>query len=207
MDDLAKLYKTKTGPILIMGNGPSLADIPDSFLKKYPTFGCNSIHLRKGFKPTYYAVADDWIEGLWPRIYELYRDIPKFCLDRMPSLKDWDGEKVYRYHRRDGPVWLNQKDLNKNYLTDPGISFRGITHVMLQVALFMGYSKFFLVGCDNTSDGEHFYQEKFHDDVVDTDLWEWAFDVLQVCFIPKPIINLSTRGTIRCLPWADWSKL
>jgi hypothetical protein len=206
MLNTSEWYQTASGPIVIVGNGPSLADIPDSFLNKYPTFGANTIHMRQGFKPTYYAVADDWIKGLWDQIYKVYADVPKFCLDRMPSLQDgeWD---VYPYHRKDGAVWLNPKELNPYYLQEPGIAFRGIPHVMIQIALFMGYDKFYLVGCDNTAGGEHFHQEKFQDYEIDVDLWEWAFNTLQTCLIPKPIINLSTRGTIHCLPWADWSNL
>lgn len=41
---------------LIIGNGPSLADIPDEFLAKYPTFGSNRVYLK--FTPTYYAAVN-----------------------------------------------------------------------------------------------------------------------------------------------------
>lgn len=206
MRNPAELFRRYSGPIVIVGNGPSLDDIPDSFLRKYPTFGCNAIHLREGFKPTYYAVADDWIAGLWQRVYELFRNIPKFALDRMPSLKsgDWD---VYPYRRRDGPVWLDPETLHPGYLFEPGIAFRGIVHAMIQMALFMGYDKFYLVGCDNTQDGGHFYENEFTKAHVDANIWEWAFDTLQTCLLPRPIINLSTRGKINCLPWADWRNL
>ena len=204
MDNPAKLYQTAKGPIVIVGNGPSLADIPDAFLQKYPTFGCNAIHLRRGFTPTYWAAADDWVLDFWPEIVERYGDAPKFVLD---SLSVSPAPALLRWHRKQGPVWIDQRNLSRGYLQDPGISFRGITHAMIQIALFMGYNKFYLVGCDNTDKAEHFYQERLNDYVIDVDLWEWAFDTLQTCLIPKPIINLSTRGHIPCLPWADWKNL
>jgi hypothetical protein len=209
MNDSAELFDKKRGPIVIMGNGPSLADIPDTFLRRYPTFGCNSVHLRKGFTPTYWAAADDWVAvGWWDRIASTYSQIPKFCLKTMAALRDgYDGPNLYTYTRREGPVWLNPKELHPGYLTQPGIAFRGIVHAMIQIAAFMGYRKFFLVGCDNTETGEHFYQEQFTDEVISADMWEWAFDTLQVCLMPRPIINLSTRGKIHCLPWADWKNL
>ena len=46
-------HKGETG--LIIGNGPSLKDVPIEFLHKYPTFGTNRIYLMDGFEPTYYA--------------------------------------------------------------------------------------------------------------------------------------------------------
>ena len=206
MKKTSDLFQTCSGPIVLVGNGPSLSDIPDSFLEKYPTFGCNAVHLRESFRPTYYAMADDWVAGLWDRVYEVFGDIPKFALDRSPSLQsgEWD---VYPYHRRNGPVWLDPKMLYPHYLQEPGIAFRGIIHAMIQIALFMGYDKFYLVGCDNTADGKHFYQEELNDCAVDFDIWEWAFNTLQTCILPKPIINLSTRGKINCLAWADWKNL
>ena len=207
MKNPAELFQTRSGPIVIVGNGPSLGDIPNSFLEKYPTFGCNAVHLRDGFKPTYYASADAWVGmGLWDVVYERFKDIPMFNLDRTLDLigGDWD---VYTYHRKTGPVWLDPKLLYSGYLLEPGISFRGIVHAMIQIALFMGHDKFYLVGCDNTTGGEHFYKERLNDFDLDIELWEWAFNVLQTCLIPKPIINLSTRGKIECLPWADWKNL
>jgi len=208
MDDSAKLFNKKTGPIVIIGNGPSLNDIPDRFLRRFPTFGCNTIHLRGDFIPTYYAAADEWVTvGWWARLAALFKDIPKFHSSSMSILKEWDGANLYTYKRREGAVWLNPSELRPDYLTEHGIPFMGITHAMIQIAAFMGYKKFYLVGCDNTNTGEHFYHEKLHEYTVSTDHWEWAFDTLQSCLLPRPIINLSTRGKIECLPWADWKNL
>lgn len=208
MDNPAKFYGIGSGPILIVGNGPSLNDIPNEFLEKYPSFGCNSIHLREGFRPTYYAVADDWIPGLWQRQYEVFRDIPKFCNARMPSLLNgFDGENLYKFNRKEGGVWIDQRKYGPDYLVDPGISYCGVTHAMIQIADWMGYEKFYLVGCDNTGDAKHFYQEQYHQNAFNPVVWEWEYGRLQVCLIPKPMFNLSTRGHIKALSWVDWKKL
>lgn len=209
-----------------MGNGPSLADIPDSFLAKYPTFGCNTIHLRKGFKPSYWAAADMWVMAFAREIEAAYPGVPKFYMEpstaeqREQYVKDGcligpggmtlgkeQSEKYYPFRRRGGPVSIDPKELHPGFLLEPGIAFKGITHAMIQIALFMGHDKFYLVGCDNTQGGEHFYPDRLNDFELDEDLWEWAFDTLQTCLIPKPIINLSTRGEIRCLPRGDWRQL
>lgn len=40
---------------LVIGNGPSLKDVPLDFLQMYPSFGTNRIYLLDGFTPTYYC--------------------------------------------------------------------------------------------------------------------------------------------------------
>ena len=222
----ADLYQAKSGPVIIMGNGPSLNDISDEFLAKYPTFGCNTIHLRKGFKPSYWAAADSWVMNWAKEVEELYPDIPKFYMAPTPFEKRQqyykDGclvgpggmafspersERYYAFVRAGGPVELNPKELHPGYLTDPGIAFKGITHAMIQIALFMGHDTFYLVGCDNTGGGQHFYEDKLNDFELDEDLWTWAFNTLQVSLIPRMIVNLSTRGEIKGIPRADWRNL
>lgn len=220
------LFQTKSGPVIIMGNGPSLADMPDEFLAKYPTFGCNTIHLRRGFKPSYWAAADRWVLRYVDEILAAFPDIPKFamiatnararriakeegCLvgpGSMPLSKE-QSDQMYMFQRRPNPVCIYPSELTPGHLMKPGISLMGITHAMIGIALFMGHDKFYLVGCDNTSSGEHFYPDKLNNYNVESPFWEWAFDTLQESIRPLEIINLSTRGKINCLPWADWRNL
>jgi hypothetical protein len=214
MDDLAELYQIGSGPITIMGNGPSLNDIPNSFLEKYPTFGCNKIFLREGFKPTYFAVCDGFVPGLWDRQYEAFRDIPKFCNSDIPLLSGRGSERyqenVYRFKIKHGAVWVDRTQYGPYYPLDPGIAYLGTVHAMLQLADWMGYDRFFLVGCDNTGDGQHFYDEnmdafgqgqKF---ALNPLGWEWCFERVQIGLMPKVVINLSTVNNIPCLTPADW---
>ena len=43
---------------LVIGNGPSLNDVPLEFLTRYKSFGTNRIYLLDGFTPTYYVAVD-----------------------------------------------------------------------------------------------------------------------------------------------------
>jgi len=52
--DLPSLRHGET--CLIIGNGPSLRDVPQEFLNKYDTFGANRIYLR--FVPTFYVAIN-----------------------------------------------------------------------------------------------------------------------------------------------------
>jgi hypothetical protein len=195
-----------------MGNGPSLNDIPDEFLAKYPTFGCNSIFRREGFRPTYFAVCDDFVPGLWDRQYEAFRDIPKFCNADMPSLSEAERyqEQVYPFKRKKGAIWIDRTKYSPDYPLDPGIAYFGTVHAMLQLADWMGYGRFFLVGCDNVGDGRHFYDENLaafgrgRNFAINPVVWEWCFERVQIGLIPKVLLNLSTRGKIDCLTPADW---
>ena len=127
---------------------------------------------------------------------------------REMSAEDWETEEVYRWHRREAPIWVDQRKYSPNYLSDPGIATKGTVTGMLQIADWMGYDRFYLVGCDNTGDGKHFYGDPLYGaHAFDPPTFEWAYSILQVCLIPKVIFNLSTRGEIKCLPRADWRKL
>ena len=203
---MKRFYKTQSGPCLIVGNGPSLNDIPNDFLEKYPSFGCNLIFKRPFFKPTYYTAVDRWV--LDGHGAELLRELPETpVFVPSPELEDYSGNGVHHFRHKPGSCDLMERDLYPDYMTERGIAWRGVTHAMLQIAFFMGFDRFYLVGCDNTPDAKHFYEEEVNEYQVDQDLWEWGFDTLQVSFLPKPIINLSTRGEIKCLPRGDWKQL
>lgn len=45
-----------TNPCLVLGNGPSLKDVPNDVLSRYPSFGSNGILLK--FAPTYYMAVN-----------------------------------------------------------------------------------------------------------------------------------------------------
>lgn len=43
-------------PVVVVGNGPSLAAVPDAFLLKWPLMVCNSFYLRKGIVANWYLL-------------------------------------------------------------------------------------------------------------------------------------------------------
>jgi len=60
----ARFRDTHTGECIIIANGPSLNDVPNEFLKSYPSFGCNRIYLREDFTPTYFVqIGADQVMG------------------------------------------------------------------------------------------------------------------------------------------------
>ena len=200
MDSLNDFYNHHKGETcLIVGNGPSLNDIPDELLEKYISFGCNRIWER--YEPTYYFACDSWVPEENPFEYCSLRS-PIFVPS--PGMDEWGAD--YRFKHRPGTMWL--KDVDENYLNDPGIQYIGTPHAMLQVAYFMGFQEFLLVGMDNTGGPAHHFYEFEEDDnrEVDPELWDWGFGLLKVCFTPRVIVNLSTHTTITNLPRANWQN-
>ena len=46
---------------LVIGNGPSLSDMPLGFLTMYHSFGTNRIYLLDGFMPDYYVAVNNLV--------------------------------------------------------------------------------------------------------------------------------------------------
>lgn len=128
-----KLHNKHAGETcIVIGNGPSLRNVPDSFLNKYPTFGSNRIYLR--FVPTYYVVIN-------PLVIENNRaDIE--ALDTTKFVRANSGLTGYELTKGlqesfsyDPPTWINE-----------GYS---VTYVSLQLAFYMGFKRVLLVGVDH----------------------------------------------------------
>jgi hypothetical protein len=120
---------------LVLGCGPSLADIPNEFLDKYPTFGGNRIYLK--YTPTYYVSVDelnmlncvDEINGLSSVKYISSRWAHKIK-DSIPLTRQPTREFSY-----EPLVWINE-----------GWS---VTFVMLQLAYWHGFERVGLLGIDH----------------------------------------------------------
>jgi len=145
---------------VIICNGPGQLDIPDSFLNQHVTFGSNTLFEREGFTPTYYCAVDsrivreDWLrEG----VEKAYSDIPKFV--PTPNLDHWQGPLFYRFRHRPGPLWpRTDKPLyTRDFLNDDGIQFNCVTHVLMQMAIFMGFDTLLCVGIYHKNPSLHFW--------------------------------------------------
>jgi hypothetical protein len=190
---------------LILGNGPGLGDLPLWFLQSYPSFGSNLIYKLEGFKPTYYATCDSYVmRNYWDEIKVIFAEVPKFI--PTPNLDKWDGENVYRWKHRPGPLWPNPKAGKlwpRSVLSDEGITYISVTHVLLQLAYFMGFTQILCVGLDNTDNKQHFYGESGIGNPP-VDKWNEGYGVLAYGFLPREVVNISTRTKVTTLPKDYW---
>lgn len=126
---------TRTERCIIVGNGPSLKEVPDFFLEKYDTFGSNRIYLR--FEPTFHVTVNPLV------LEQCAKEIAKIeCLRFVAS----SFEKEIP-----GSFPLISKAL-PHFSRRPweGI-YEGftVTYVSLQLAFWMGYKSVLLIGVDH----------------------------------------------------------
>lgn len=202
IDDFYNIHSGES--CLIIGNGPGLADLPLDFLRSYISFGSNLLYKLAGFKPTYYATCDSRVMREYQdEVMVAYSDIPKFL--PTPNLDQWQGPKIYRFKHRPGPLWPHEKAgplWPRNILSEEGITYISVTHVLLQLAYVMGFTQMLCVGLDNSGDGEHFYGPDRSRPPAD--LWDEGYGILAWGFLPREVINISTRTEVTTLPRDDW---
>ena len=135
-------YKGET--CLVLGNGPSLKDVPLKFLNKYTTFGTNRIYLIPKFTPTYYvAVNGNIINQSIEEINAI--DATKFISAEFAS-------KIKGAH----PLADNGRPHFSKNPFDVLYEGFSVTYVCLQLAYWMGFTTVLLVGVDHkypTSNG------------------------------------------------------
>jgi len=157
-------------PITLIATGPSLASIPNLFLRKYPTMGVNNCYLRKSIYPWFYVrngmnqlntpkkreASFDVVKNSrasfigrryaqhfpFPQVYPLYSDYD----NRVFNLKDWEPKELL--FSMFPMEWVGV------YAT--------VTYVALQILLWMNPSEVYIVGLDHTYQGKdrHFYKDE-----------------------------------------------
>lgn len=164
---------------LLIGNGPSLNDIPLGLLNKYPSIGSNTI-VKSCFTPTYYVAVDHRVYREFS--YEVntkYRHVPKFLLS--PKLDEWTGENIYRFDWRVGYAM----------------------HAQMMLAEFMGFHKMLLVGADHTQMRDHFWGEDEGCGNTDTKRLEEGYKKWSAF-----VVNISTYTELSedIIPRGNWSE-
>lgn len=121
---------------LIIGNGPSLRNVPPDFLKKYPSFGTNRIYLMDGFAPTYYVSVN-------PLVIE----------QSLEEIKKLTGIKFLPYAYSQ---YCNALPLRSHYsptfsMNPKAYIYEGytVTYVCMQLAYYLGFDTVLLVGVDH----------------------------------------------------------
>jgi hypothetical protein len=135
---------------IIIGNGPSLRDVPAAFLAKYPTFGANYIN-RLPFQPTYYISIDSRV--LTNDAAEIY-DVAKSA--KLAFISNYIPDNPALAKLRSLP---NVVPVGKDTFVFAGERFMSgntCVYVALKIAFFMGFERVLLVGVDHTQSFEHF---------------------------------------------------
>ena len=195
---------------LIIGNGPSLADIPNEFLDKYPTFGSNRIYLK--YTPTYYAFVD----RLWVGNY----------IDDIVAL-DCDYKHIRENHAHKVPGAIPIKQLGSYQFSIHPLRYvfggHTITYVNLQLAYYYGFRKIGLIGVDHyyVKEGEletkqkgkdqsHFTKDYYSDDdewiMPDLKLTEPAYLVAKRFYEAHggKVINITPGSKLNVFERQDW---
>jgi hypothetical protein len=208
------MYNTKKGACLIIGNGPSLNDIPDAILgNSYPNFGCNFFPMHK---------PNVWLDNL-------------VMTDKSTMMNKWLWEKimpttkVFCFARwvlevpvpREVIPWANFDEPIKGFTYGDqwGQYFPTSAHAACWVAHWLGYEKFYLVGMDGTSQARELsgvdefgksHVPHFYDDNPgkDSKLWDIAWGNMYRFMYKrgKEIVNLSSRTAITQLPRESWRE-
>jgi hypothetical protein len=152
---LQNRHKDKTA--LVIGNGPSLNDIPMDFLRKHTSFGTNRIYLLDGFTPTYYVAVDKVaIAASYDAIEKM--ECEKFIAGRFV----WDGTvtDAHMLYSSVMPYFSRKPDecVYEGY---------SVTYVCLQLAFFMGFNTVLLVGVDHNyaEDSQNYFDTEYKNDV------------------------------------------
>jgi|SRR3990167_4736865 len=116
----------------IVGNGPSLKGVSDTFLDKYPTFGTNRCYLR--FVPNYYVCVNPLV------IDQNRNDIT--ALDTVKFIRNGEcgGYPLVKSVNKQMFSFEPDKWYYEGYT---------VTYVCLQLAFWMGFETALLVGIDH----------------------------------------------------------
>lgn len=156
---------------VIVCNGPSLADVPNEWLDKYTTFGCNRVFLKEGFIPTYLSIFDVKMVFNANSRDEAYNalqaseegfissDVGAYFHDA--QMKKPDNVRVFNWKNlmSDDGRYLSAFSMNPENVVNSGGS---VTYVNMQIAWWKGFRRLLCVGLDHNFTGprgDHFTTE------------------------------------------------
>lgn len=195
---------------LIIGNGPSLKDIPNSFLEDYPTFGSNRVYLK--YTPDYYSFVDKLWVGNYIEDIKALASKKKFIRNTYAHLVPGS----YPIRQMGGYAF----SFNPLVYVHGGFT---ITYINLQLAFYYGFEKVGLIGVDHyyTMEGPaHTHQtgpDKSHftpDYYQETDTWcrpdiklnEPSYRIAKEVFesAGRRIVNLTPGSHLDIFDKEDW---
>jgi len=134
---------------IVIGNGPSLKEIPVEFLQKHSSFGTNRIYAIRhleGFYPTYYCSVNPLVLNQFGAgMIQKYKGrVRRFFL----AANYLRGNPI-----KEQPAVVPIQSLaDRKFFPDPTLGlYEGhtVTFVCLQIAYWMGFSMILLVGVDH----------------------------------------------------------
>ena len=157
---IKKYHKTKSGPALVAGNGPSLGEIPadilEHFAKQRALFGVNDYAVsEKGliYPPAYQVICDEyfWHPEKNPRAAEL-REITQKNLELSNTLCIIQPYFKEELIKNSATLFINTNSLPSftksiNISKTTGLPSM-TTHFAIATAIYLGYSPIYTVGFD-----------------------------------------------------------
>lgn len=155
-EDISGFYnKYKGKRCFLVGNGPSLRTDDLDKIKNEYSFGCNSIYgiySQTSWRPTYYVYTDPIIVEVFDDNKELYEELLNSSIvfsstiARTEMIIQRDSMKHYFFKSldasREGRVRFSEKCHEAVYTQGT------VMYVMLQLAVYMGFSEVYLIGVD-----------------------------------------------------------
>jgi len=211
-----KFFRRHAGSTcLIVCNGISIRSMPLEFLRRYPSFGCNTIFKLEGFEPWYYAASDDRNREMFgEEIVARFGSIPKFV--PTPNLDAWQGPEFHRFKHTEGAFFSSglPEAWTADLLETRGIHYSCTPHILMQLAFFMGFTTMLIVGMDHRSYGEGYFwgvDEPIlngRSDDVRFRVWEKGHKMIFETFRAAGVrmLNLTPDSLAEAIPHDDWKK-
>ncbi|MBR1403257.1 MAG: DUF115 domain-containing protein [Treponema sp.] len=149
--ELKDKYKGKR--CFVLGNGPSLSKEDVEKLRNEVTFASNRIYKMfavTDWRPTYFGMSDEGVAK------------PEDCVELSKldcAVKFYLSEGYWAFKKIAGNSCYIHSWWQRKYLKKPGFSLdlcKGIysiatvTYVLIQIAVWMGFTEIYLLGCDNS---------------------------------------------------------
>jgi len=160
----------KDSPLVVVGNGPSLSDVPVELFEKYPTMACNSVYASGYFKdntPDWYVIeglghlkTDEERKARMPYIKKVAKNNGATLVNRRVAQHFQHLKEVYFID------YINEKGQHYNSFQFNPFDFYGtgacVTYAMLQFAHFLTEGPVLLVGIDHSFKGKdwHFFTDE-----------------------------------------------
>ena len=174
---------------IVVGNGPSLADVPLEFLNQYPTIGSNYTFFKPGWQPTFYTISSHRV---------LTNENGAGYSWVMPTVRGAEAAFITNKGIHAFGTMSNVYPLNPIR----AFCFSRAPHrwvvvgassliVNLQYVFYLGFSTVYLVGCEHDYRGWEKQEAHMHPD------YPTAFGVRPILMHPdgRRIVN---RGILLC---------